>query len=154
MPKPITVDLPPFTELERLASLGGPATLYEKQIFNELKDGRERDFKVVIHPINEAVFGEQATFATNLQVPSVAQDCETSIQCDMHYELDWLYRLRAEVTCEQAKNEDVCFATTACLCDNGYYKIADTMPKRGAKDFYDGFTEVLNEFQRVEELKN
>jgi len=28
------------------------------------------------------------------------------------------------------------------------------MPKRGAKDFYDGFTEVLNEFQRVEELKN
>ncbi len=71
----------------------------------------------------------------------------------MHYELDWSYRLRADVTCENATAEKVCFATTACLCSNGYYQIAQTMPARTAEDEYDGFTEVLEEYERVEELK-
>jgi hypothetical protein len=42
LPKPIIVPLPPLAELERLAALDTPETLYEKQILNELKTGRER----------------------------------------------------------------------------------------------------------------
>lgn len=87
-------------------------------------------------------------------MPTLNQGCEGSVQCDMHYELDWSFRLRADVACENATAEEVCFATTACLCSNGYYKIAETMPAPQAKDEYDGFKEVLQEFERVEELKN
>ena len=108
----------------------------------------------MIHPLNEAVHGEQAGFYTNPEVTTLDQGCETSISCDMHYELDWSYRLRAPITCEQASSTDPCFASVACLCDNGFFRIAETMPKVTEADEYDGFKEVLNTFEEVVELIN
>ena len=50
--------------------------------------------------------------------------------CDMHYELDWSYRLRTEVKCAEAYDKDPCFATSACMCNTGYFLVYDTMPAK------------------------
>lgn len=54
----------------------------------------------------------------------------TPVICDLHYELDWNYYLRFESTCGEVEEKDPCFATFACVCSNGYYRIADKMPAR------------------------
>ena len=73
--------------------------------------------------------------------------------CDMHYELDWSYRLRTNISCADAVEIDPCFATTACMCDTGYYRVAETMPKKRSGLIYNGFVEVFEEFERREVAK-
>ena len=49
----------------------------------------------------------------------------------MHYELDWSYRLNTQKSnCAEVATKDPCFATQACLCDNGYFRVASNMPAR------------------------
>ena len=65
----------------------------------------------------------------------------------MHYELDWQFRLRAESTCDSLINNDPCFGTFACLCDNGFVKVAETMPVRPTD--YTGLAEYLIEVETI-----
>ena len=109
----------------------------------------------MIHEINSASFaGLLPGFSTNPAVPLLISDCAGSMMCDMHYELDWSYRLRTEVNCVEALETDPCFATTACMCDTGYFKVADTMPEKPKDLVYDGFKAVFKEFERIEATKN
>lgn len=34
------------------------------------------------------------------------------------------------MACTEVATKDPCFATQACLCDNGYYRVASNMPER------------------------
>ena len=74
-------------------------------------------------------------------MPLITDFCTEMVTCDLHYELDWQFRLRAELTCESLANNDPCFGTFACMCDNGYVKVAENMPERPAD--YTGQDEVL-----------
>ena len=62
-------------------------------------------------------------------MPDISQNCTNQITCDLHYEPDWSYRLRAEINCNQVVEKDPCFATYACICDNNYFQIASLMPE-------------------------
>ena len=64
----------------------------------------------------------------NQSVTRMINYCIDKIQCDLHYEKDWNYRLRKDFTCDETESLDICFATNACVCDNGYFKIAADMP--------------------------
>lgn len=64
----------------------------------------------------------------NQSVTRMINYCTDKITCDLHYEKDWTYRLRKDFTCDEAEKLDICFATNACVCDNGYYKISADMP--------------------------
>ena len=50
--------------------------------------------------------------------------------CDLHYELDWDLLLEAKLECSELESAtDPCFATYACLCDNGYFRVTQNMPE-------------------------
>ena len=116
-----------------------------------MKSGHIRTDKRVIHPINLKLYDDELpTFSTNPEFPTLDSGCYGSMLCDMHYELDWSYRLRTKVECSEAVKTDPCFATTACMCDTGYFKVASTMPAKPEDLVYDGFTEVFDEFERIE----
>ena len=151
LPHPIKVELHHFDELKEKAVEDSQETLYETQIMAELRSGHHRTDKTVIHEIN---YGESMpSFSTNPELPTYLSGCRGSMMCDMHYELDWSYRLRTRVTCEEAERVDPCFATTACICDNGFFRVSEKMPAKPKDLVYDGFVEVLQEYERVEELK-
>jgi len=76
------------------------------------------------------------------------------MMCDMHYELDWQYRLRTKVECATAHDIDPCFATTACMCDTGFFRVVETMPTKPVELVYDGFTEVFTTYEDLERKKN
>ena len=49
--------------------------------------------------------------------------------CDLHYRLSWDLLLEASTACsDSSATTDPCFATQACLCDNGYFRVASNMP--------------------------
>ena len=106
---------------------------------SELSGGHTREDKFVAHEING--IENLPVFKENDEVTSYNQDCVDTIMCDLHYELDWNFRLRADLTCEFLAENDPCFGTFACICDNGYVKVAVTMPER--PDDYKGQTETL-----------
>ena len=154
LPQPIRVLLPPIEELEPLALDESTETQYETNLYNELKSGHKRSEKKVIHEINKEAFGGLLpSYSKNPAVPQITSNCNSSMMCDMHYELDWSYRLRTEVSCDKAEEVDPCFATTACMCDTGYFSVADTMPEKRSGLVYDGFIDVFEEFERVEDAR-
>ena len=61
--------------------------------------------------------------------------CSNLVSCDLFYDTDWNYRLRVELFCADAVQRDPCFATNACLCNNGYFKVSDAMPAEIPADF-------------------
>lgn len=69
----------------------------------------------------------------------------------MHYEVTWEYRLRVTQSCEVTASVNPCFATYACLCDNGYFSIAEVMPPM--PDTYDGIKEYVNVEEEEESLE-
>lgn len=79
-------------------------------------------------------------FKYNDDVTDYIANCIDKLTCDLHYELDWNYRLTSVIDCVDVLVKDPCFGTNACFCDNGYYKVAETMPVRPAdyagKDLY------------------
>ena len=60
----------------------------------------------------------------------------------MHYDLDWTQKLRTVHACAAAIANDPCFASFACVCDNGYLRYSDNMPSRPSD--YDGFNSVID----------
>lgn len=59
----------------------------------------------------------------------------------MHYDLDWSTRLRITKSCSSAISDDPCFGTFACICDNGYMRIAENMPN--VPGSYDGQSSII-----------
>ena len=99
-------------------------------LYEELRDGHSRSSTIVPHEINANIDGLQ-DFLTNPNVPQIASVCPSgSVKCEMYYEPDWNYRLEANVDCATAIEDDPCFATNACVCENGYFKISKSMPSR------------------------
>ena len=126
---------------------------YQTNILSELSGGHERADKFVAHEINGPE--KLPTFKENDEVPKITDNCEETVICDLHYELDWNFRLRAELTCDYLAQNDPCFGTFACLCSNGYVKVAITMPERPTD--YKGQVEVLvvveEKFEQAKALK-
>lgn len=108
------------------------------------------------------VSAEDAEAAAALAAEAAAAAAEelskTVVTCDLHYELDWNYYLRFESTCGEIAAKDPCFATFACVCSNGYFRIADKMPARPAdldngSDLADILKEADEEKQTAVETK-
>ena len=55
--------------------------------------------------------------------------CVSRVTCDLHYETDWSFVLKKTLACADVATTDVCFATYACVCNNGYYRITADMPE-------------------------
>ena len=107
------------------------------------QDNKER---IIVHRINDNLDEEGHAFKTSEEFPNITDTCEepeTTITCDMHYELDWYYRLRYEGTCGTVEADDPCFATSACVCSNGYYRLSESMPERPEDLPETGLEEVL-----------
>ena len=71
--------------------------------------------------------------------------CSNNVSCDLMYDTDWSYRLRVEIPCEEADKKDPCFATNACICNNGYYSVSDAMPEVNLAT-YSGDTQTVQLF--------
>ena len=75
-------------------------------------------------------------------MPTIASKCESVITCDIHYKLDWSYLARiSDYSCSLAIENDPCFGSHACLCNNGYFRISSAMPDKPAD--YKGDSEIL-----------
>ena len=60
----------------------------------------------------------------------ISINCDQRINCLVWYELDWDYRYLVQNECSDIlMGQDPCFATYACLCSNGYSRIAANMPE-------------------------
>ena len=113
--------------------------IYKRNIFAELSGGHQRADKFVAHEINGVE--NLPDYKLNDEVLAITDNCVEQVTCDLHYELDWNFRLRADLTCDYLAQNDPCFGTFACICDNGYVKVAVTMPER--PESYKGRTEEL-----------
>ena len=60
----------------------------------------------------------------------ISISCDQRINCLVWYELDWDYKYRIQAECNDiVSGQDPCFASHACLCSNGYRRIAENMPE-------------------------
>lgn len=50
------------------------------------------------HPINGVE--NLPDYKLNDEVQDIKEGCDEKITCDLHYELDWNFRLRADITCD------------------------------------------------------
>ena len=72
--------------------------VYKQSIFSELSGGHQRADKFVAHPING--LENLPEFKLNDEITDIKTSCVEKITCDLHYELDWNFRLRADITCD------------------------------------------------------
>ena len=106
LPKPLLVPIETYKELKKTAEKDTEGLeqaeideiTYKKNILSELSGGHQRANKIVAHEINGVE--KLPVFKTNDEVPLITDGCEEKVTCDLHYELDWNFRLRAELTCE------------------------------------------------------
>lgn len=117
---------------------------YAKDLISFITDIKSRETAMVNDPINE--------FVTDTPLPSFFHDkflkpytCSSNVSCDLHYDLDWSYRLRTIMACADAVNKDPCYATNACLCSNGYFSVSDAMPET-SPDEYSGDSSIMDLF--------
>ena len=94
-----------------------------------MSEGAEREDTIVNHKINHGKPEYLPAVVTNKSVKEMANNCEDKITCDLHYEMDWDFKLTREVTCDEAEQIDICFATNACICSNEYFRVSFDMPK-------------------------
>lgn len=112
---------------------------YLRNIFEEFSKNRaDRAVNVAFNEGKD--LGLPTAFKYNDDVTDYTKNCLTSLTCDLHYELDWNYRLTSVMDCADAETKDPCYGTNACFCDNGYYKVSEAMPTRpedyAGKDLY------------------
>ncbi len=112
---------------------------YAKDILGALSDEQGPKNESINHKIN----GYRGTFSQS-SAASSAGDCDAKVACDLHYSLDWDYRIRATMTCQEARENDPCFATNACFCSNGFYQVTSEMPTLRGE--YEGLSKVFNTF--------
>ena len=101
-------------------------------IIDEMDGITVRQSNIIAHSLNAVVYPDLPGFITNDLVPTISSQCSSPVvNCHAHYDLDWTARLEFnDIDCANAEADDPCFATTACICDNGYFKIAENMPER------------------------
>lgn len=94
-----------------------------------------------------------AGFLISKRVDS-AGSCAVSVRCDLHYDTDWSYRLRTEMTCQEAYMSDPCFSSNACFCSNGYFRVANNMPDPKQVQ-YSGLDQIFADYvnQREEAIR-
>ena len=108
-------------------------------LYNEFtaKAGQKGD-GLVNHPINPGM----PAFLTNQDVPTIDLECQETLSCDLHYNLDWYYLARMEdLNCAEVVQKDPCFGSHACICTNGYFRISEAMPEK--PDDYIGDAQAL-----------
>lgn len=129
------VGLPTFAELENLALSTEDQTSYFRSLYTEITGlNSQRVRETINHPINEGKPSELPSIVKSPSLNSITDKCTFQVSCDLHYELDWNYRLRKTINCADVASIDPCFATFACICDNGYYQIASNMPAPPQKE--------------------
>ena len=85
-------------------------------------------------PVNEGKPYTLPQLYYSPDVDSVQENCTTgddaAITCDLHYKLNWDYLLTAQIACPDIESQtvDPCFGTHACLCTNGFFRVAQNMP--------------------------
>ena len=138
LPAPVFTDVPAFPDLElaantdQLASQSARLTP-ETALYREIKGLNGNDSTEVINnPINEGKPNALPSIDYNRSVASPKENCSAetgAVICDLHYRLDWDLLLEASTVCsDPSATPDPCFATQACLCDNGYFRVASNMP--------------------------
>ena len=159
LPSPLLIPLPHYGDLVSLSnSPDDPQSVYYRNILQEITSvNAQRTDSAVNHPINQGKPDTLPVIGTSDEVPTIASNCpaETSVTCDLFYELDWSYRLSYTMPCEQAAEVDPCFATYACFCDNGYFRLAENMPEVPENvELDESAAEAINEAEaEVEEEK-
>ena len=107
---------------------------YAKDMIGYITTNKSRSKRLVNNEINKD---------DDITLPRVYHDdgllrpssCGDRVSCDLLYDLDWRYRLRAELSCSEAVDRDPCFATNACLCNNGYFAVSAAMPMEVPSDY-------------------
>lgn len=82
---------------------------------------------VVNDPFNDRLTTEPSTFIESTKKRNPAH-CIGNVHCDLHYNLDWNYRLRVNGVCSEPETETICFGADACLCNNDYFRVERRMP--------------------------
>ena len=141
----LTVPIPGFSQMALAGESEAEEDKYYRQLWREILEhstGGGIDHIKFNSFVKDGVpLFPTTTSEVSPEVTSAADECETAVQCDLHYEVAWDYRLRVTQTCEEATLNNPCFATNVCLCDNGYYSIASVMPTM--PEDYDGFSEYV-----------
>jgi len=115
-------------QIARSGDADDPITQYARGIVTELSKSRTRGDTVVHHNVNSGKPAVLTKVFTNSDFPSIDTSCLSSITCDVYYELDWGFRLQKDLTCDEVKVSDLCFASYACICSTGYYRVTADMP--------------------------
>ena len=131
-PAPILIPVGSYSQLKVSSELDTEETAYERSIFNELLSGSSRERNTVIHPLNFFPASEFPTFDINEEVPNIGDNCIDRIECELYYEPDWDFVLKAEFTCAEIETKKPCFGTFACVCDNDYKSVSAKMPEPSA----------------------
>ena len=118
---------------------------YAKDVISYITDNKSRSKPLVNSSTNEGDDRTLPRFFSNTAI--TPSSCGAQVSCDLLYDLDWSYRLRTELSCAEAAKKNPCFATNACLCNNGYYAVSAAMPDDVPSDF-SGDTSVLEAYKR------
>ena len=139
LPAPVFADVPTYPDLELAANTDLLASesarpTPETALYREIKGlNGDASTEVINHPINEGKPNALPSIDYNPSVASPKENCSAetgAVICDLHYRLDWDLLLEASTDCsDPSATTDPCFATQACLCDNGYFRVATNMPE-------------------------
>ena len=99
----------------------------------------------VIHPLNFFPSSEYPAFETNADVPNIGDNCTDKIECDLYYQPDWEFVLKAEFTCAEISAKKPCFGTYACVCDNDYKSISASMPEPSSEKLAESISASMPE---------
>ena len=142
--KTTMIPIAPYTTLAAAASeLIVPN--YAKDMIGYITEATGRESARVNDPMNAGTTDSPLPrfFEDLTKTPS---SCSNNVSCDLLYDTDWSFRLRTELPCADAASKNPCFATNACLCNNGYFSVSEAMPEIDDLDVYTGDTEMLVEF--------
>lgn len=164
-PKPLHIPLPPYETLQQaFVELNAPSSPTKTDAGQDIGESSEnssvqesettklysalfKEFKSIQlaggysrlanHAINPSSFVQSTT---NSKVPSISAKCVGTIQCDLHYKLDWNFLARvSSLSCSEISSIDPCFGSDACICSNGYLRLRKDMPELPADylgDYY------------------
>ena len=122
---------------------------YLAVLYGELNSGHTRPEREIVHNVNTNLGAEGNEYRISETITAITDACDVRITCDMYYELDWYYRLRYAGTCTNVEEDEPCFGTFACVCDNGYFRLLESMPERPEDVEETGLEEVLNEVEEA-----
>ena len=131
LPSPLLIPIPPFSVLKTASELAEPSEAAKGYVYlydEYVTRNAQRPATVVNFPLN--VDKPDPLPAIEYSEDPISINCDQRINCLVWYELDWDYRYLVQNECSDIlMGQDPCFATYACLCSNGYSRIAANMPE-------------------------